>query len=143
MKILVLNGPNLNMLGYTSKDMGTSMKLAELDAALATYGVESYDDIELVFYQTNHEGQLIDMVQKATQHYDGLIINPSAFCFYSLALREAVELADLPIVEVHLVDISKQKAPRNNSLISEVCDARFMGKALDSYKEALDFLIKG
>lgn len=142
MKILVLNGPNLNMLGYTSKDLGTDMKLAELDAALATYGVESYDGIELVFYQTNHEGQLIDMVQKAAQQYDGLIINPGALCNYSLALRDAVEFADFPVVEVHLIDISKQKAPRNSSLIAEVCNAHFMGKALDSYKEALDFLVK-
>ncbi|MDR1358405.1 MAG: 3-dehydroquinate dehydratase [Coriobacteriales bacterium] len=141
MKLLVLNGPNLNMLGYANGSPAGEMTLTEMDKALAAYGAEAHEDLELVFYQTNHEGQLIDLVQKAELQYDGLIFNPSALCHYSVALRDAVERAELPVVEVHLQDLSQQEEFRRHSIIGEVCAAQFMGKRLDSYKEALDFLV--
>ncbi|MDR1089309.1 MAG: 3-dehydroquinate dehydratase [Coriobacteriales bacterium] len=141
MKLLVLNGPNLNMLGYTGAAPTGEMTLTELNKALARYGTEIREDLELVFYQTNHEGQLIDLVQKAALQYDGLLFNPSALCYYSVALHDAVEHAGLPVVEVHLEDVSRGKEAGQHSIIAEVCAAQFMGRHLDSYKEALDFLM--
>lgn len=142
MKILVLHGPNLNMLGYASESPAGEMKLSELDKALATYGTEAYEDLEFVFYQTNHEGQIIDMVQKSSLQYDGVILNPAALCHYSFALCDAVKLADTSVVEVHLDDLTQNDDARRHSLLVEVCKAQFMGKQLESYKEALDFLMQ-
>ena len=142
MKLLVINGPNLNMLGYTKDATEGDPTLTAMDKELATYGAAIDEELELIFYQTNHEGQLIDMVQKAHVRYDALIFNPSSLCHYAYALRDAVEGASLPVVEVQLEDISKLEAPQNHSIIGEVCSAQFMGKQLDSYKEAVDFLLK-
>lgn len=141
MRILVLNGPNLNLLGHAGTSPDDGMSLNDMNKALATYGAEEHDGLELVFYQTNHEGQLIDMVQKAALQYDGMILNPAALCHYSYALRDAVELAGLPVVEVHLTDLRKEEGPRSRSVIAEACEAQFMGSQLDSYREALDYLM--
>ena len=140
MKILVLNGPNLNLLGYKVTTLADGMTLRELEKALATYGVERYDDLELVFVQTNHEGQLVDILQKADLQYDAVLFNPSAFASYSVALHDAIMWAGLPVVEVHLMDLNKGEEFRKPSIIGEVCKAQFMGKHLESYKEALDYL---
>ena len=141
MKILVLNGPNLNMLGYSGGSLTGETTLAELDKALAAYGALRYDGLELVFYQTNHEGQLVDMIQKAGLQYDGLILNPSALGSYSLILRDAVELASLPTAEVLLANPQKQDKPVERSLIGEVSGAQFIGEHLEPYEKALDFLM--
>lgn len=147
MKILVLSGPNLNMLGHKVTTLADGTALAEgltltkLEKALATYGALRYEGLKLVFVQTNHEGQLVDMMQKAYLQYDAVMLNPSSFSSYSLALRDAVEWAGLPVVEVHLMDLNRCEEFRSHSLIAEVCKAQFMGKQLDSYKEALDYLL--
>ena len=142
MKILVLNGPNLNLLGYKGAAPTGEMTLTEMNKALAEYCADKSEEPELVFYQTNHEGQLIDMIQKANLQYEAMVLNPGALCSYSFVLRDAVESACLPVAEVHLDDLGQLEAPRNHSIIGEVSAAQFMGKQLDSYKEALDYLIK-
>ncbi len=139
MKILVLNGPNLNMLGHSGE--AGEQTLAELDKALATYGVETHEGLELVFYQTNHEGQLIDMIQRASQQYDGLIFNPAAYRSYSLVLRDAVRAASLPVVEVQLTFASKNEGAQEESVIAPACVACFSGVQQAPYREALDFLV--
>ncbi|MDR3137056.1 MAG: type II 3-dehydroquinate dehydratase [Coriobacteriales bacterium] len=102
MKIMVLNGPNLNLLGSWLPDVYGTTTLSELERQLADFALRECSDVELYFLQTNHEGQLIDFIQKARVNYDGIIYNPAAHGAYSLALRDAVEAATIPVVEVLL-----------------------------------------
>jgi len=141
MKILLLNGPNLNLLGQREPAIYGTQTLAELEAVVAAYGAER--DVELSYSQSNHEGILIDWVQNAPQDYDGLIFNPGAYAHYSYALRDAIaSIAPFPVAEVHLSDISSREEFRHTSVTAPVCAAVFTGGGQQSYFDALDFLIK-
>jgi 3-dehydroquinate dehydratase-2 len=147
MKILVLNGPNLNLLGRREPEVYGTMTLDALNRHVAGYAEDLNQSrpekgrVELQFFQSNHEGQLIDTIQNAPRGYDGVIYNPAAHTHYSIALRDAIAAVTTPVVEVHLTDISNRESFRRASVIADVCIGQFMGKGATSYCEALDLLV--
>lgn len=138
MKILVINGPNLNMIGIREPDV---------------YGRETYDSlvdkiqsycdnkgIAVEFYQSNHEGALVDAIQGAFGCMDGIIINPGAYTHTSIAILDAVKAINLPVVEVHISDVSKREEFRQISYIRAACIKTIAGHGTDGYLEAIDCL---
>jgi 3-dehydroquinate dehydratase-2 len=147
MKILILHGPNLNMLGRREPEIYGTLTLDELNRAIAQAAEERYSQregasaIELQFFQTNHEGQLIDLIQSSARRYDGIVYNPAAHTHYSIALRDAVLSVTTPVVEVHLTDIKSREPYRQLSLFSDICLACFMGEGPQSYVKGLAALV--
>jgi 3-dehydroquinate dehydratase-2 len=147
MKILVLNGPNLNLLGQREPEIYGTLTLDEMNRQLALFGEElnarrvDMERIELYFYQSNHEGILVDTVQNAQHTYAGIIYNPAAHTHYSVALRDAIASVPTPVVEVHLSDISAREGFRALSVMTDACIGQFKGRGVDSYKDALEALI--
>jgi len=140
-KILVINGPNLNMLGEREPEIYGSMTLKELLKWLKGQARER--GVRLGFYQSNHEGRIIDRIQVcANRGYSGIIINPGALTHYSYALRDAIKAQPLPAVEVHLSDIDKREDFRKVSVLQDVCIARIKGLGPKGYVQALDILLK-
>jgi 3-dehydroquinate dehydratase II len=139
MNILILSGPNLNMLGKRSQEHYGSFTLEDLYETIS----EQYPKIEFTYYQTNYEGELIEVIQHAVLlgNYDALLINPGAFTHTSIAIRDALEMITIPKAEVHLSDINNREAFRKVNYIKDVVDKSFMGKKIDSYYEAIDYLI--
>ena len=139
MKILVLNGPNLNMLGIREPDI---------------YGASTYDDlvnlitshceskgIEVKCLQSNHEGDLVDYIQQAYfDKVDGIVINPGAYTHTSVALLDALKAVQIPAVEVHISKVNEREAFRQISYVSYYCSKTITGKGFDGYIEAIDFL---
>ena len=138
MNILVLHGPNLNLLGEREPEVYGSMTLAQLDAKLQARAKEL--EVKLRSFQSNHEGELIDLIHKHRRWAQGLVFNPGAYTHYSYALRDAVAAARIPTIEVHLSDVRKREAFRRVSVISPVCLAQISGKGVGSYLEALEKL---
>lgn len=139
MNILVLHGPNLNLLGEREPEVYGSMTLAQLDAKLQARAREL--KVKLRSFQSNHEGELIDLIHKHRRWANGLVFNPGAYTHYSYALRDAVAAARIPTIEVHLSDVRKREAFRRVSVISPVCRAQISGKGVGSYLEAIDRLV--
>lgn len=139
MNILVIHGPNLNMLGRRDPKLYGTMTQDELYDELSN----EYQTVEFTFYQSNYEGELIDVIHHAMdENYDAIIINPAALTHTSIALRDALEMIDIPKVEVHLSDITQREDFRQADYIKDVCDACFMGKKLESYFEAVEYLLQ-
>lgn len=140
MRLLVLHGPNLNRLGEREPELYGRMTLAEIDAALreraATLGAD------LVSLQSNHEGELIDAIQRYCREVDGIIINPGALTHYGLSLRDALTDARLPVVEVHLSNIHAREPWRRRSVIAPVARGQICGLGWRSYLLALDGLVQ-
>ena len=137
MNILLIHGPNLNMLGKRDPKLYGSMTQAELFEVI----VDTFPKHEFTFYQSNYEGELIDVIQNSlSEPYDALIINPGALTHTSIALRDALELLTIPKVEVHLSDIDGREPFRKLDYIQDVVNARFMGKKENSYIEAIKYL---
>jgi 3-dehydroquinate dehydratase-2 len=148
MKILVLNGPNLNLLGRREPEVYGTMSLDDLNRSIGQYAEESINPgrsseqrVELQFFQTNHEGQLIDAIQNSPRSYAGIVYNPAGHTHYSVALRDAIAAVPTPVAEVHLSDIKQREEFRHVSLMSDVCIGSFMGKGAQSYHEALSALV--
>lgn len=140
MKLLIINGPNLNLLGIREPDIYGKQTLAALEEQ-----VRSYCDarkIETAFYQSNHEGDIVDKIQAAYGVYDGLIINPAAYTHTSIAIPDAIKAVGIPTVEVHLSDINAREAYRRHSFTSEASLATIAGKHFAGYLEAVDLLEK-
>ncbi len=139
MKFLILNGPNINILGIREPDI---------------YGRQTYDDlvklikchaeelgVEVEFVQSNHEGDLVDAIQNAYfSHTDGIVFNPAAYTHTSVAIADAVKGVGIPTVEVHISDVSKRESFRQVSYISAAAVKTIAGQGLDGYNQALDFL---
>lgn len=139
-RILVLNGPNMNLLGERDPQHYGTMTLDEINADLFDLAREL--GVEIDFFQSNHEGDLIDKIHEERRTIDGIIINPAAHTHYSYALRDAIEAVSLPTVEVHLSDISKREDFRRVSVMSPVCWKTVMGRGPDGYLEALKELVR-
>ena len=138
--ILLINGPNLNVLGEREPDIYGKESLEELMLWLETSS-ESVN-IKFKFYQSNHEGEIIDTLQDERQWCDGIIINPGAFSHYSYAIRDAISSININTVEVHMTDIHNREDFRQLSVISPVCIAQIYGMGKNSYLEGLKLLIK-
>ena len=141
MKILVINGPNLNLLGIREKGIYGTMNYDELVSLLKEKGGETGNEIQI--FQSNHEGAIIDRIQEA--YYDGtqgIVINPGAFTHYSYAIRDALASVEIPKVELHISDITKREEFRKISVIKEVCQKQIYGKGVKGYLEAIDYLLQ-
>ena len=140
MNILVINGPNLNLLGIREPEIYGTDTLEELMMWLETNPVSL--DHSFKFYQTNHEGEIIDTIQDERHWAKGILINPGAFTHYSYAIRDAIVAVAIPTVEVHLSDIHNREEFRQISVISPVCINQVSGLGKDSYIKGLKLLIK-
>lgn len=141
MKILVINGPNINFLGIREKGIYGTTDYNGLVAML--YKKAEQENCELEVYQSNHEGALIDRIQSA--FYDGtegIIINPGAYTHYSYAIRDALASVELPKVEIHISDITKREDFRKVSVTKDACDKQIYGHGLEGYLMAVDFLLE-
>ena len=139
MKILVINGPNLNFLGIREKKIYGTRDYQYLLDLIDKKAKETGDDIQV--FQSNHEGAIIDRIQDA--YYDGtngIVINPGAYTHYSYAIRDALASVDIPKVEVHISDITSREEFRKISVTAPVCNKQIYGKGLDGYLQAIDFL---
>jgi 3-dehydroquinate dehydratase II len=139
-KILVIHGPNLNLLGCRDQSQYGNLTLDKLNALIRKTAREL--DIELSIYQFNSEEKIIRTLQRMRKRCEGVIINPAAYTHYSYAIRDAIELLDIPVVEVHLSDIYRREDFRKISVTKDVCALQIYGKKEQSYVEALHFLHK-
>ena len=141
MKILVINGPNLNFLGIREKGIYGSTDYAGLVKMIEEKGEKTGN--EILVFQSNHEGAIIDRIQEA--YFDGtegIVINPGAFTHYSYAIRDALASVSMPKVEIHISDITKREEFRKISVTKDVCQKQIFGHGLDGYLEAIDFLLE-
>lgn len=139
-KILLLHGPNLNLLGERDPEHYGSLTLSQINRKLRDYAKRK--GVTLRVFQSNSEGALIDFLHRNRRWADGLVFNPAAYTHTSIALRDAVEAMPFPAVEVHLSDIKKREAFRRRSLIAPVCQKQISGLGWESYREGLRFLIE-
>jgi 3-dehydroquinate dehydratase-2 len=139
-KVMVIHGPNLNLLGSRDPEQYGNLTLSKVNSALKKKARDL--EIELRIIQTNHEGRIIDVLHRRRKWADAFIINPGAFTHYSFAIRDAIEGIQKPVVEVHLSDIYQREDFRKISVIQEVCVAQFFGKKVNSYLEAVEYLSK-
>lgn len=133
MKLLFLNGPNLNMLGTREPDKYGVQTLAEIEKMIRNEA----KDIEIKFYQTNIEGELVTEIQKAKGVYDGIVINPAAYTHTSIAIRDALLAVEIPTVEIHLSNIHKREEFRKVSMTAAACIGQITGFGANSYKLGL------
>ncbi|MFA6618594.1 MAG: type II 3-dehydroquinate dehydratase [Candidatus Neomarinimicrobiota bacterium] len=137
-RICVIHGPNLNMLGHRDKSQYGTLTLDKLNK-LIRKKAEALD-LDLVIYQFNSEEKIIKTLHSQRNKSAGIIINPAAYTHYSYAIRDAIELLKIPVVEVHLSNIYEREDFRSISVTKEVCDTQFYGKKEDSYLEAISYL---
>ena len=135
MHILILNGPNLNRLGLRKPEIYGSKTMAQILLDIQ----RNWPDVYFTYFQSNHEGDLIDQIQAFEG--DGIVLNAGGYSHTSVALRDAVEECELPVVEVHISDITKREPFRQTSLLTDVCAHSIIGKGTKGYEEAVQYLI--
>ena len=140
MNILVINGPNLNLLGEREIDLYGSNSLEELTMWLAN--APECVNHKFKFYQSNHEGEIIDIIHDERHWTQGIIINPGALSHYSYAIMDAIKAVNIPTVEVHLTEIDKREEFRQCSVIASVCIKQIIGLGKYSYLEGVKILVK-
>ena len=144
MKLLVINGPNLNLLGTREPDIYGSRTYAALARTARTAAAEA--GVRLKMVQSNHEGKIVDIIQKAAKKYDGIVINPAAYTHTSVALMDAIKAVGIPAVEVHLSNIHSREEFRKTSLIAPACIGQISGFGAFSYilgvRALVDYLNK-
>ncbi len=138
MKILVVNGPNINMLGIREPEIYGDRSFAALLQLLQDTATEL--DITVDQYQSNHEGCIVDKIQEALGVYDGIVINPAAYTHTSIAILDALKAVSIPAVEVHISDVSEREAFRQISYAGMACEKSIIGHGLDGYREAIVYL---
>ena len=141
MKILVLNGPNLNMLGIREPAVYGSDTYAHLCKQIEAYAARLGVEVEI--YQSNHEGDLVDRIQAAYGNTDGIVINPAAYTHTSVALLDALKAVGIPAVEVHISDVSKREDFRQVSFVRHYYEKTITGHGFAGYLEAMDYLAEG
>lgn len=141
MRVLVVNGPNLNLLGTRRPEIYGPTTLGDLEESCHAWGAALGVTVDT--FQSNHEGALIDRLHEAIGRYDGVIINPGALTHYSYALHDAIEAIGLPTVEVHLTDITAREDWRAHSVVTPICAATITGEGTDGYRRALELLARG
>lgn len=140
MKILVMNGPNLNLLGEREPGIYGDNTLDAINGRLKAFGEKH--GAELDFFQSNHEGALIDALHDARSKYDSVILNAGAFTHYSYAIRDAIAAIKIPVIEVHLSNVHAREEFRHTSVISPVCKGTIAGFGEQSYFMALGYLLE-
>ena len=140
MKILVINGPNINMLGIREPDVYGKNTFADLLKLLEDTAVEL--GVEVMQYQSNHEGDLVDKIQWAYGNVDGIVINPAAYTHTSIAILDALKAVAIPAVEVHISDVDNREAFRQISYAGMACVKTIKGHGLKGYKEAIEYLVQ-
>ena len=145
MKVLILNGPNLNRLGTRKPEIYGTRSMAQILLDIQ----RQWPDVHFVYKQSNHEGDLIDWIQEANeqspmtndQSPTGIVLNAGGYSHTSVALRDAVEESEVPVVEVHISDITKREPFRRTSLLTDVCAHSIIGKGVKGYEEAVQYII--
>lgn len=138
MKLLVINGPNLNMLGIREPGLYGSTGFEALCAKIRAHAQEIGAEVEL--YQSNHEGDLVDCIQGAFRRIDGIVINPGAYTHTSVALLDTLKAVSIPAVEVHITDVDSREEFRKISYVRLACVKTISGHGIDGYLEAMDYL---
>ncbi len=140
MNILILNGPNLNMIGIREPDIYGKSTYKDLEDYCLSF--KNRYNVNIDIKQTNYEGIIIDLLQWSHDHYDGVVLNAGAFTHYSYAIMDAIKAIKTPVVEVHLSDITKREDFRQVSVIRDSCIGSIMGKGFKGYEEAVELLLK-
>ncbi len=139
MKILVINGPNLNLLGKRETDIYGRFSLDEINDRMLSYAKNKHWEIE--FFQSNHEGDIVDKINKCKdESFDYLIINPAAYTHTSIAIADAIKSVEIPTIEVHLSNIYSREEFRHKSLIAYQCKGQITGFGINSYILALEYI---
>ena len=138
MKILIINGPNLNLLGKREPDIYGHASFDDYLQQLR----QRYPEVELHYYQSNVEGLLIDEMQRVGFHYDGIVLNAGAYTHTSVALHDCIRAITCPVIEVHISNVHQREAFRHTSLISAACKGVICGFGLDSYRLAVEALLE-
>lgn len=138
MKILVINGPNLNMLGIREPDIYGKSTYNDLVEMISDHAGKK--GVEVEFYQSNHEGAIVDKIQEAYQNVDGIVINPAAYTHTSVAILDALKAVQIPTVEVHISEVEEREPFRQVSYVSLIAKKTITGKGFGGYLEAIDFL---
>ena len=136
MRILILNGPNLNLLGKREPEVYGHLSFEDYLPSLR----ERFPQHELSYFQSNHEGVMIDKLQEADNQYDAVVMNPGAYAHTSIALADCIRSISIPVVEVHISDISKREPYRHHSYTAEACVTSFKGLGLEGYAKAIEAL---
>lgn len=139
MKILIINGVNLNMLGIREPEKYGSMTLKDLEKELYAFSFELGIDIET--FQSNHEGEIVEKIQSALNNFDGIVINAGAYTHTSIAIRDAIAAINKPVVEIHITNIYKREEFRHNSYLAGVCIGQISGFGINSYKLGLKAIV--
>ena len=141
MKLLLINGPNLNLLGRREPDIYGREDFAALCAFIRSAAAEVGAEVEL--YQSNHEGDIVDKIQDAIDRFDGIVINPAAYTHTSVAIADALSAVAIPTVEVHLSDVMKRESFRHHSFVTPVAKKTYMGLGFEGYRKAIRYLVLG
>ncbi len=140
MKLLLINGPNLNMLGIREPEKYGNISLSDIEETIKTLGKEYGAEVDC--YQSNHEGEIVDKIQSALGSYEGLIVNAGGLTHTSVSIRDAISAVNIPTVEVHMTNIHAREEFRHTSMISGVSIAQVVGFGVNSYKFALYGLVE-
>ena len=138
--ILVIHGPNLNMLGKREPEIYGNTSLDDINTGLTALGIKL--NLDVVTFQSNHEGAIVEKIQDAIGKYKGIIINPAAYTHTSIAIRDAILLLDIPVIEIHLSNIYKRESFRHKSMIADVVSGQISGFGIQGYFLALEALSK-
>lgn len=138
MKILVINGPNINMLGIREPDIYGKQTFSDLLSLLEKTAAE--ENLEITQFQSNHEGQIVDTIQAAYGVFDGIVINPAAYTHTSVAILDALKAVSIPAVEVHISKVDSREAFRQISYAGMYCEKTIKGQGLDGYRQAILYL---
>jgi len=137
-KIAILNGPNLNLLGKREPDIYGDQSFENYFESLKL----QYPEVEFVYYQSNHEGSLIDKIQELGFDYDGIVLNAGGYTHTSIALGDCIKAVTTPVIEVHISDLKKREDFRQISMIKQACKDTFAGYGMDSYRKGVDAILE-